>query len=275
MKNIDCIILHYGDIELTKRCVESIVKYAPEIRTIYLVNNDTAINLQQKLGKGKKRVYLSADKNRGFAGGVNIGIKEALKNNAHYIIIINNDAYVQHNFLVSLYQALEEDSKVGIAGPVITFLKNRTTYYDHGGYINTLFGRTSHDNRLIMSQKTSLDVNYVSGCCMMIKREVFEKIGVFDEDFFMYYEDVDFCLRAKNVGFQTVVVPNSVIHHDLSKTIGKDSSKALFHQIRSQKLFYSKHPEYIFGYFSLFFQMIKFSIKKPQFFPVIIQAGLK
>ncbi len=151
--------------------------------------------------------------NRGFAKAVNIGIKQALKQKATRILLINPDVKISQKQINDLLKFPGD-----IVGPVLKFKRKNQWIYDFGGKVNLLFGRTSHVESSHSSLVTGHSIDYVSGACMLIKREVIEKIGFLDERFFMYFEDADFCLRAKQAGFNIAVDPAVVIDHGLAKT---------------------------------------------------------
>lgn len=261
---IFAVILNYGDINITNKCLESLSQVEKNIHIIVVNNNSDT--LSKSYFKNLKNIsVLNNFKNLGFSGGVNVGIKYALKNNAEYVLLLNNDTVLNKPITDVLQEKLLSSKNIGIVGPAISFKRNRKMVYDIGGNVNKFTGRTSHEEIENLSNTESKEVEYVSGCCMMIKKDVFEKVGLFDERFFLYYEDVDFCLRAKKVGLETWLVPSAVIFHELSQTIGKMSGLALYHQTRSGKLFGRKWLGIfvIFNLIFLSFQTAFFTIKNP------------
>lgn len=160
-----------------------------------------------KISVGWQKEVLVIDnnsKNRGFSAGCNLGIKQALKHGVDAVLLLNQDTMVEKDFLEPLLA-----SSGDIVGPVIKFRRRGKWVYDYGGKINWWLGRASHGE--------SSKIDYVSGCAMLIRRPVLEKIGLLDERYFLYFEDVDFCLRAKKAGFKIAVEPKSVIFHELSE----------------------------------------------------------
>lgn len=232
------IILHFGDPAVTLDCVRSVIAKKLNFTELVVVDNNQ--NFDPKNFKGKIEI-LKNKKNLGFAGGVNVGIKYALSKKVDYILLLNNDTIVKNDFLKEIVTFMKLNETVGIASPAIKYKRGRSTVYDTGGKINKLFGRTTHNEVSQVLNKKPRQVDYVSGCCMLVKKEVFEKIGLFDERFFLYYEDVDFCIRAKNKGFFSYVLPEVFIEHALSKTVGKDSKVAVYNQTKSALQFGRKH----------------------------------
>jgi len=125
-----------------------------------------------------------------------------------------------------------------IVGPVIKFQRKGDWVYDFGGKINWWLGRSYHiefrsQELGVRSQK---EIDYVSGCCMLIRRKVFEKIGFLNEKYFLFFEDPDFCLRAKKAGFRVALEPKSVIIHNLSEG-KKKPFYYIYHLLRSNLIF--------------------------------------
>lgn len=269
-KNIDIVILHFGDISTTQHCLESLDRYKSSFRDIIIINNDPELDIATIIDSRSNRILHNAKKNVGFAAGVNQGIKIALDNKAEFVLLLNNDTKIGMNIFSPLSEFLSKNERAGIAGPVIEFQKDGQKMYDYGGYISKLFGKTRHDNRREYTKSDPFMVHYVSGCCMMIKKEVFEKIGHFDEQFFMYYEDVDFCLRAKKADIHTFVVANIKIYHELSKS-AQSTPFTLSYLLSSARIF---HKKYHFPLSLLFeiYQSCLFVLRKPNTIKMVLNS---
>lgn len=149
--------------------------------------------------------------NRGFAGGVNLGIKQALQKGAEAVILVNPDITISRPQLDALFE-----TRGDIVAPVLTFKRNGKVVNDYGGRVNFFLGRTTHiESTGYPLSAIRYPPDYVSGACMLIRQPVFEKIGFFDERFFLYFEDADFCLRAKRAGFSVVCNPNILVAHQI------------------------------------------------------------
>lgn len=161
-------------------------------------------------------VLIKSCKNLGYAGGNNLGVRFALSNYSDYIFLINNDVIVDRFVIQNFIDLSENKDGAGILGPKVYFYDNPNVIQSFGANINLWSGRgiligqgefDSHKYDLV------LEVDWVSGAAMFIKKEVFEKVGVLDAGYFLCYEDTDFCLRAKKKGFKILVVPSSKIWH--------------------------------------------------------------
>jgi len=167
--------------------------------------------------------------NLGFAEGNNVGIRYALENKADYVCLLNNDTRVSSDFLVELIKVAGKDKEIGVVGGKIyfekgyEFHKERYQESELGKVIWYAGGKVDWQN--ILASHRGVDevdhqqydrleeTDYINGCLMLIKREVFEKIGLFDQKYFLYFEENDFSQRAKQAGFKLYFAPKAVIWH--------------------------------------------------------------
>lgn len=182
------------------------------VKTIVIANTQI-FQSEKKEIKKLSDIFIQNKKNLGFAAGNNIGIKYALKNGADYVLLLNNDTIVYKNFLLYLIKVAEEYLDVGIVGPTLKHKIKNITLYDYGGVINWKLGKTYHINKTKDRDRELRERDFVSGCCTLVKKQVFEKIGLLNESYFLYLEDVEFCVRAKKAGFTILLNPNSCIFH--------------------------------------------------------------
>jgi len=239
MKKIAIVVLNFNGGEQILQCLKSVQSIKlPVDRQIELIvvdnrSNDDSVQLIK--AQFPRIDLLKNKKNLGFAAGSNIGIKHALKHNADTVLLLNQDTLVKRNFLLPLL-----DNDADVVAPLIKFKRKGKWFYDFGGKINWWIGKTIHDERAKAKNEKVIKIDYVSGCCMLISKNVFEKIGLLDEKFFLYFEDVDFCLRAKKSGFKIAVEPKSIVLHKLVET-GKKPFRQNLHLLRSYLLFVNRY----------------------------------
>jgi GT2 family glycosyltransferase len=236
-KNVHIITLNWNNEGDTIECVKSLEKIDYGNYKIIVVDNGSSDESVFKIKKQFPEIKIIKNKNNlGFAGGNNIGIKYAINNEADYVLLINNDTTVEKDFLNKLVEAGEADEKAGILGSKICYYDEPKIIWSAGGDINWLKNKGAHigldeiDNGQYDKTK---EVNYLTGCCVLIKREVIEKIGALSEDYFLYYEDTDFTLRAKNAGYKSVYVPSSKIYHKVSRSTKPGSSSYIYYHTRN------------------------------------------
>lgn len=249
--NVAVIILNWNGYKDTAECLMSLENICSNYKLdIIVVDNASRDDDYFLLKKNFSAVKsIKSETNLGFSGGNNLGLKIALEYPSKYFLLLNNDTSVEKNFLDSLLNIFKLDSKCGIVAPKINYYDNPQIIWSAGGKISKIRG-SGFAKSNIKSNKLSSgnrQVDFVSGCCMLIKREVFEKIGFFDEDFFLYLEDTDFCKRTVDAGYKIFVAPQSVIYHKVGKSsINLQKPISLYYTSRNRLLFVKKHyPKYL------------------------------
>ncbi len=202
------VIVHYNSNGQLLDCVKSLLDLNCNIFIIDNASIDGTLEKCQK--KYKNFTYIKNIENIGFAAAVNIGVKKAIKEHATHILLCNPDALVKKDCVTKLIK--ESNNEMGVYSPLIRHKKDNSIWFAQG-YVNYSKQFATHKIPKKIP-KNAYHCEYVSGCVMLINVEVFEKIGFLDERFFLYYEDVDFSLRAKKAGFCTKVVPNALALHD-------------------------------------------------------------
>lgn len=222
------IILNFNGVQETLECVASLkkLKISKTSPNLIVIDNNSTDGSQSVL-KNIRGIHLIKNRtNLGFSGGNNVGIKYALARKADVVIILNNDTLVDANFLVNILKSLK---KADIVSPKIYFAKgfefhkkryNKTDlgkviWYAGGkidwrNIIGSHIGVDEIDNGQF---NKSIDVDFATGAAMLVKRGVFEKIGLFDQKYFLYLEDMDFCVRAKKAGFKIMYEPKAIVWH--------------------------------------------------------------
>jgi len=235
------ILLNWNGKEDTLACLGSLQRLDyPSYRILVADNGsmDGSVEAIRSAFPGVRVVENGA--NLGFAGGNNIAIRQALQDGADYVLLLNNDTEADPGFLSRLVEAAESDPNIGIAGSKIYYYSEPKRLWYAGGSVNLWKGDTHHigENQLDGGQyDEAKDTDYVSGCAMLIKRQVIEDIGLLDERMFLYYEDSDYCMRARQQGYRVVYIPSSIVWHKVSGTTGKIKDLQLFYGTRNMLLF--------------------------------------
>lgn len=227
MSKIYIIILNYNKHEDTTNCINHLHKSnLPANTKIIIVDNSTTDQSKKILSKTFPDIKLiKTKKNRGFANGNNFGIRLALKDNATHVMIINPDVTVGKSFLKPLLKTFDLNPKAGLVSPVHQHKQNGQTFFGLGGRVDWKTTKCEHLNTKGLALKKPTKYQFVSFACVLIKREVFEKIGLLNELYFMYLEDVDYCLTASKAGFDCLIDPKVKIHHDTSSSFDIPTQK--------------------------------------------------
>ena len=256
--SIYVVVLNCNNYTDTRECIESIRQSLYPIDRIILVDNGSRDNsiekLEENYRQSSKLEIIRNRINEGFARGVNVGIRRALDDGAEYILLVNNDAIIDMECVTKLCKIAERSDDVGIVGPRIFYFTDNERIWQGGGYFSKLkSGIISPEKNRLAKQCADVkerEVAFLSGCVMLVRRMVFERIGLFNEDLFIYEEDVEFCLRARTAGFRISYVPSARAWHKINNIVkDRTSSFVLYHLARSHLIMLRKSfPPWYFLY---------------------------
>ena len=261
------IIVNWKQYELTKSCLSTLKSSKFNDFQIILIDNESN---QKELNDLKNQFdqvkTFTSEKNLGFTGANNIGINYAIKNQFEYVMLLNNDTEIDKNFINPLLEALQKYNKLGAVQPVIMNFYQNKKVWNAGGNLNKFFGYTS----VIKKPKyINRKIDWITGCCILIKTVVIKKVGLLDENFFAYYEDVDWSIRIKKAGYDLAVVKSSLIYHHGSKASKNESSEGTlspfvhYLNIRNHIFLLRKNKD-IFNSFGIlvfqFFKILSYSL---------------
>jgi len=240
MKKVFVIILNFKVKELALRCIESVKKSTYKNTEIILVDNDSDDGIEEDVKKFDID-FIQTGKNMGYSGGNNAGIKKALKSGADYIFILNPDTVVDKDCIRHLVDGAEK-YKAGIVGSKIYFNGSKKIWYAGGIFDkeNVIGSHRGVDEMDRRKYDIPEETDFVTGAAMMVKRELFDKIGLLDERYFLYYEDADFCERAKRAGFKVFYIPDAVVNHENAASSGLGSPLQDYYITRNRMLYASK-----------------------------------
>lgn len=247
---VGVLILTWNGKDLVLDCVKSVLQCAYPNFQIMVVDNasndGTMEALRQEFGESIE--VIANPHNYLFAGGNNVGIRRFMEMGVDWVLLLNNDVEVDPAFIDELIKVGESDRRIGIVGPKIYYWEPRDQIWFAGGKMS-LFGRGSKHIGIRQSDRGQFnrirDVDYITGCAMMIRRTVIEKIGLLDESYPMYNEDSDWCFRAKKAGYRVVYVPESNVWHKISTSAGGQlSAFKIRHRLRSQWVFMVKYASW-------------------------------
>ncbi len=216
------VLINYKSAGYTVSCLKSLERISYKNFVVYLIDNNSGKEdikeLSRYLETSPLRVELVLNsENVGFAKAANMGMRHAIKEGFDYVLLLNNDTLVEPDFLEKLIETAESEERVGIVSGKVLFRDGRRIF-SLGGSISFLrnighlhyYRRPVHEASHI---ERDFYCTFVSGCLMLIKVELLKDVGLLDEDFFMYIEDVDFCYRALKRDWKIKVNPKAVIYH--------------------------------------------------------------
>ncbi len=235
---VSIIVLNWNGFEDTVECIGSLKKQIYPNYKIVIVDNGSTDGSEELLKKEfPELTIIQTGANSGYAGGMNAGIRHVLASRAEYTILLNNDTTVAPDFAVELVKAAREEKTAGLLSSKIYFYDRPEVLWYAGASFNTLLGWGRHrgydqldDGRFDAVEETQR----ACGCSMMVTREFCERVGLLNEEFFCYFEDVDWGLRATKNGFKVLYVPASrVWHKGFKSTGGASTSISLYYNIRN------------------------------------------
>ncbi len=264
MIKIAIIIVNYNTIDLVKNLIRSIKKYTTlKSYKIVIVDNASNDNIKE-LKKDHPDIKLIKNKtNKGFANGNNLGIRSV---KAKYYCLINPDVILLNDAISILKNNLEQKKKYGIAGPAI-YDNKKNIHFEYYGKTNCLYeiSKLFKLNWIYLLnykkkyKQKLLKADWVTGAFFMIKKEVVDSIGYFNEDYFLYSEETDYCLRARKKDWEIIRVKDAEIIHLESKSTKKNSGFRLYHQYKSMLSFirtFFGFGEYLFLKMFFFFDIV-------------------
>jgi len=236
MKKITVIIPHYNGIDILRDCLESLYKNSFEDFNTVLIDNGSGDGSQNFVQQNFPHVkIIQNEKNLGYAGACNQGIQLT---ETDFILLLNNDTVMPENFLSEMLKSIETDSEIAMVQPKIKSIQNRE-YFDYSGGAGgemDIFGYPFARGRLFdfvekdegQYDKTEDTIFWTSGCAILIRKSVVDKIGVLDIDFFAHQEEIDLNWRAQLAGYKNVVTYKTFIYHYSGYTLKNDNSKKMY-----------------------------------------------
>lgn len=240
-------VLNWNRAADTIECVASLHNLDYQRFEIVVVDNASTDGSVEALeARFPGLAMLRNPRNLGYAGGNNAGIRYALDRGADCVLVLNNDTVVDKDLVRHLVVAMRREPHAGIVGPLIYDYREPTKVWFAGASIDWATGESPHwglgerDNGQF---NRVIEVERVTGCAMMVSRSVFERVGLFDPDYFLYYEDVDLCVRAAKAGFKSYCVQPAKVWHKESSSTGATRGSALhaYYHTRNRLLFLHKH----------------------------------
>ena len=245
-RHVVAVVVNYRTPAATELAVRMLLASTHTLDAIIVVNNDDSGSRDLQHLSHPAVVHLDTGYNLGFSGGVNVGIREALRRGADAVLLVNSDAVVPPDCTARLDAALVQTPGAGIAGPVLVSSTHPDLIASAGISYDTVSGRMRHlrhgERVKHGGSSDTTVVDALSGCVLLIAREVFERAGLFDEPYFYSFEDIDFCVSARASGFLSVRVNRAVVLHHGGQSIGPQSPRRLYFAARNHLRLAARAP---------------------------------
>ena len=241
------VVLTWNQRDLTLDCLASLAEmdYPADRLQIIVVDNGSSDGTAAAVRERFPHVtVLENGDNLGFAEGNNVGIRHALQGSAEYIMLLNNDTVVDKRMLGELLGEMKKHPDVGIVGPKMLYFEPPYVIWCAGNRIDWRNGgslRLQAEEPDNMIGEQPLEVDFITACGILLRRSVIEQIGLLDPRFFIYYEETDWCVRARKVGWRIVYVPSARLWHKVSAAMGTTSPATDYYMNRNVLLFLSRN----------------------------------
>jgi hypothetical protein len=236
------IILNWNGLKDTLACLASLSRLDyPAYEVIVVDNGSSDGSVAAIRSLYPQTMLIETGDNLGFVGGNNVGLEYAKARQADYALLLNNDTEVSPDFLSLLVEAAESDPKVGIVGPTIYYYAQPEVIWSAGGGIDWWEGET-HMLGLNEVDQGQLGhsyrpVDFVTGCTLLIKMPLIDRVGLLDPRFFAYYEEAEWCVRVSQAGFKILHVPQAKLWHKISLVARETSPQVHYYMTRNRLLF--------------------------------------
>jgi len=238
------VLLTWNQRADTLECLESLFRMSyPDLRVVLVDNASTDGTLLAVLERFPQVHCLANEVNEGFAAAINQGCRYALEQGAPYVLILNNDTVAAPDMLTHLMAHVAPD--VGMLVPKIYFHAQPNVIWSVGAEVSPWTLETVEEARGSLDQgqwETVRERSFVTMCAALLPRAVLEQVGVLDERFFYYFDDIDWSLRVREAGFRILLVPQAKLWHNVaSASGGLDTPYERYWMARSGVLYFRKH----------------------------------
>lgn len=239
---VSIVTVNWNQFEDTCACLDSLIAQTGVMTDLIVVDNGSTDGSEARLReKYPQATIICSEENIGFARGFNLGIRVALNHDTDSIMIVNNDTLAEEDMIKELLGEMD-DENVGVTSPLILYYSDPTRVWSSGGEINTLvlMPIDAHHRDEVLTEPVFR--TFLSGCCLLMKKALIETVGLFDEQFFLYFEDLDYCLRIMRSGWRMKIVPSARLLHKVSLSSGGERSpQERFFISFSTVLYYRKY----------------------------------
>lgn len=267
MPYVVAVILNWNNYADSAECLRSLRGLRYEDMDIVLVDNGSTDGSGDQLELEFPEIeIIRIDDNIGFGAGNNLGIREALNRGAEYVWVLNNDTLVQNKDLLNgLVDTMESKKEIGVLSPRLMMYPKKNEVWFEKGFIDWRSGNAGHEhfrpwfidwrfrldtsdsNQMSPSRKTADNLiysDYIPFCSVLVRSEIFNNVSLYPERYFLYYGDVDYCVRITRNGYSLAVDPELNMYHKVSSSSGNIRSPMhLYYLARNRLLFYDRFSD--------------------------------
>jgi GT2 family glycosyltransferase len=245
-QSIAILIVNYNSKQDTIECIRSLQAAGALLKHIYIIDNHSTDGSVEEISQqfGTEINLVHSDANNGYAYALNLGIRSVCTENYPWFLLMNNDTIVDRAYLQELSTISELHPEISIWNPVINYFDKPNTIWHLGAQVipgTLITSEPFHNKENSSLDRETIPIIFAHGCAMMVHADVFKKIGLLDDSFFMYAEEVDFCWRAHLAGFQASAAPKAKIIHKGSVSSNRQKKNTHYLRSRNQIFFYRRY----------------------------------
>ncbi len=268
---VSIISVNFNQGKVTHEFILSLERLTYKNIEVIIVDNGSKEDLSSQLDESydiQSLNIITSKENLGFAGGNNLGIKEA---KGEYLYFVNNDTELPSDSIQPILERFASDHSIGIISPKIKYFTS-PEIIQYAGYssINPFTARNfaiGHKEMDKGQHDIAKQTHYAHGAAMMVKREIIASVGMMPELFFLYYEELDWCEQIKREGYKIYYEPKALIYHKESMSVGKDSPLKTYYLTRNRILFMRRNfSRFQICVFFMYFVFLTIPIKTVQFY---------
>lgn len=244
---ISIVILNWNGKKLLEEFLPSVIENSKRAEIILVDNNSSDTSLEFLKKEFPEIKIIKHDNNLGYAKGYNKAIEEI---DTDLLVLLNSDVYTPENWLTPMIEEFEKNESLSIAQPkILSYInKNKFDYSGAcGGFIDNI-GYPYCRGRIFFNIENDenqyddiIDIDWASGACFFIRKNVYDNLGGIDEDFYLHMEEIDLCLRSKSLGYNIKIIPQSIVYHLSGGTLSQGNEKKIFYNFRNSLYFIVKN----------------------------------
>ena len=238
---VSIVIVDWRGINDTRDCIASIQLHCSKLdwELVIIDNNSVPLDIRDVVSFPDNRIKIVSNKcNVGFAAACNQGF-DVTRNGSDYLLFLNNDTVLVNDFISECLIYMEKNANIGATSPCIDYFDPRGTPWFHGAMLDERQGLAVHVND--SPPMDAVEVPWLTGCSLIVRRNVFQLAGKFDDSLFMYCEDVDLSIKIRKLGYKLVLLPRIGLMHKVSASAKRRAMKSLFFDVRNKFIMCSRH----------------------------------